>query len=155
MTSKKLVVATAKLILLGASVFLGDDQSASEDAGHIREIGLGTVAQVDVVGIGKGEIVDVALAKVHAGDNEFAGIVIRKRLEQDRVGDAKDGGAGADTERDCQDGGQRVAGALGKNARSDEDISPCHGATSQLRVESGNCATVNQEVRKLSGMLRL
>ena len=124
--------------LFGCSVFLGDSGAASEDAGHVREIRLCAVAQVDVVRIGEGQIVDVALAQVHAGDDQLAGIAIRERLEQDRIGDAEDGGAGADAERDGKNGGQCVARTPGENARSDSDIFPCHGATSEMRVETGN-----------------
>ncbi len=70
---------------------------------------------------------DVALAQVHARDNEFARISVRKRLEQDCVGDAEDRRAGADPESNRKDGDQSVTGATGKDARSNGDIFPCHG----------------------------
>ena len=80
------------------AVVAGQREGKREDSGEALEFVLGRFAQVDEVCVGKGEVLDAAIAHVGGDDDELIGVFIRKRAQQDGIGDAEDGGARADAQ---------------------------------------------------------
>jgi hypothetical protein len=54
--------------------------------------------QIDKIRVGKGEVLNAAIAHVGGDHDELLGILIWKRAQQHGIGDAEDGGARAYTQ---------------------------------------------------------
>jgi hypothetical protein len=106
----------AHVDLLGHAVLAGQCEGEREDAGEALKFVLGRFAQVNEICVGKGEVLDTATAHVSGENDELVGIFVRERAQEDSVGDAEDGSAGADAEGDGQGGSEREDGTLAKSS---------------------------------------
>lgn len=109
--------------LLWRAVLARENDAAGENARHVVEDVFGAVAHVDVIGIGKWKIANVAIAHIAASDDETIGVLIRERAQEDGIHDAEDGSAGAYTEGDGERGGNRKDRTLTKSAAREDQVS--------------------------------
>ena len=72
----------------------------------------------------------VAIAQIHVHDREAVRIFVRERAQQDRVGHAEDGGAGADAQGNGGDGGDGEDRAAAERPPGQREIPQQHDASS-------------------------
>ena len=96
--------------------------------GDVLEDVLGTVAQIEKIGIGKWEILDVALAHVGEREHEAVGILVREGAQENCVGHAENGGGRADAEGDRQDGSGSEDRALAQSAQRVNEVANEHAS---------------------------
>ena len=97
---KKFGVTTPKRTCSGVPSARKHGSTRGQDAGEILERVLIRFAQIEILGVGKRKVLDVALSHVAASDDQPFGIFIGKRPQQHRVGNAENRRAGPDPERD-------------------------------------------------------
>ena len=68
---------------------------------------------------------------VNLNHGDAAGVTIRKRVEQDILDDAENGGGGADPQRQVQDSEDRKRGTVGETAKPVSEILPQRLRTSR------------------------
>jgi len=97
---------------VGATVGTDADQ-IEDEGGHVGEDGsLLVVEEVEIgglVGLGRG-------GALHTDGDETVGVFDGERAEEEDVGEAEDGGVGADAESEGEDGDEGEAGALAEHA---------------------------------------
>ena len=85
--------------LFRLAVVAGQREGEREDAREALEFVFGGFAQIDKVSVGKGKVLDAAIAHVGGDDDELIGIFVREGAQEHGVGNAEDGSACADTQR--------------------------------------------------------
>ena len=89
------------------AILAGQRYGESEDASEALEFVLRPFAKIDKICVGKGKVLDAAIAHIGGNNDELIGVLVRKRTQQHGIGDAEDGGAGADAQGDGYRGGER------------------------------------------------
>jgi hypothetical protein len=69
---------------------------------------------------------------VYLNHRHTTSVGVRKRIEQDILDDTKNGGGGADAEREIEDGEERERRAIGKSAYAVTKVLPQRPHTSHL-----------------------
>ncbi len=90
----------AHVDLFRHAVFAGQREGKREDASKALEFVFSGFAQIDKVRVGKGKVLNAAIAHVGGNDDELIGILVRERTHEDGICDAEDGGACANAQRD-------------------------------------------------------
>ena len=90
--------------------------------------------QVDEVGVGEREVFDIALAHVRNGEEQPVRILVRKRPQQHCVSHTEDSRAGADAERNGDDGGGGEHGTFRQGPSGVGEVSQQHPCTSGFRI---------------------
>jgi hypothetical protein len=103
--------------------------------GHVLEDGRGTVTEVEEIGVGEREILDIAPPHIGEREDEAAGVPVGEGAQQDGVSHAEDGGGGADAEGDGEDGGDREDRASTQRAKCVGEVAKQH--VSLLEFVSG------------------
>ncbi len=106
--------------------------AAGINGGEVLERTPCAVAQVQEIGIGKREILNVASPHVTACQNQTVGRLIGKRMQQHSVGDAEYGSAGADAKRNCDHSGDGEYGTLSQRAERIYQVFGKHGFLNSL-----------------------
>jgi hypothetical protein len=92
---------------LGAAVLARNHGAEDHHGGHVFELGVGSVAQIEEAGVGKGSV----------RQDQPIRILVRKRPQKHGIGHAENSGAGADAESDSRHRGDRERGTLSQDAR--------------------------------------
>lgn len=90
----------AHMDLFRNAVVAGQGVGEREDTCEPLEFVLRRFAQIDKICVGKGKVLDAAIAHVGRDDDELIGILIRKCTQQHGIGDTEDGRARADAQGD-------------------------------------------------------
>ena len=114
------------------AVLARHDVAEGLHGGDVLEDGFGAVAQIEEIGVGEREVLNVALAHVGEGEHQAVGILVGKRAQQNGIGHAEDGGGGADPERDGENGGGREDGALAQRAESVQQVTKQHASLQEF-----------------------
>jgi len=113
----------AHVDLFRSAVLAGQREGKREDAPEALEFVLRRFAQIDKIRIGKGKVLDAAIAHVRGNNDELIGVFVRERAQQHGIGDAKDGGARAYAQGNSYCGGECENGTLAQCSTSERQIS--------------------------------
>ena len=96
--------------------------------GDVLKDGGGTVAQIEEIAVGEREILDVALAHIGEREDQAVRILVRQAAQENGVSYAENRSAGADAERDGENGGGGKDRALAQSAERVGKVTKKHAS---------------------------